>query len=411
VTERITERTIRKLRLSAPTPGPNGESRNLVVWDAEPKGFGVRITSAGAVAFVLRYVLDGRERRLTIGAHPDLSPSAAREEAVKLRGRIAGGDDPLANREDRRRAPTADQLCDRYIADHVERHNKPSTAATFKYLVEAHIRPALGRLRAQAVSRDDVAKLHSSMASTPRQANQTLAVLSKMMRCAEAWGLRPDGSNPCRLVRRYAENKRERFLTDDELKRLGVVLRDQEGSGRILAGVANAVRLLVLTGCRRGEILGLRWTDVDIAGQCLMIRDAKSGGRRQTIGAVAGALLESMDRSSDWVVWSVDPLEPLSVNTLESSWRRVRDAAQLQDVRLHDLRHTVGTYAGATGANAFVIRDVLGHKTLAMTGRYVSRDVDPLRAVTDAVSARIGAALNHPGAPAEVVSIAQRKTG
>jgi len=117
VTERITEKTIRKLRQEPPAPGPNGESRNLVVWDTEPKGFGVRITSAGAVAFVLRYVLDGRERRMTIGAYPDLSPSAARDEAIKLRGRIAIGDDPLANLEDRRLAPTVDQLCDRYIAD------------------------------------------------------------------------------------------------------------------------------------------------------------------------------------------------------------------------------------------------------------------------------------------------------
>jgi Arm DNA-binding domain len=146
------------LRHEPPAPGPNGESRNLVVWDAEPKGFGVRITSAGAVAFVLRYVLDGRERRMTVGAYPDLSPSAARDEAIKLRGRIAVGDDPLANREDRRRAPTVDQLCDRYIAEHVDRHNKPSTAVTFKRLVGAHIRPELGRLKAQAVSRDDVAK-------------------------------------------------------------------------------------------------------------------------------------------------------------------------------------------------------------------------------------------------------------
>jgi integrase len=107
------------------------------------------------------------------------------------------------------------------------------------------------------VSRDAVAKLHSSMAATPRQANQTLAVLSKMMSCAEAWGVRPDSSNPCRLVKRYAENKRERYLTDEELKRLVAALRDMETAGNILAGVANAARLLVLTGAPRRD-LGLR---------------------------------------------------------------------------------------------------------------------------------------------------------
>jgi integrase len=214
------------------------------------------------------------------------------------------------------------------------------------------------------------------------------------------------------LVKRYAENKRERYLTEEELKRLGAALRDMEAAGHIVAGVANAVRLLVLTGCRRGEILGLQRSDVDMAGQCLTIRDGKAGGRRQTIGAVAAALLDSMDRTSEWVVWSVDPLQPLSVNTLESSWRRIRAAAQLEEVRIHDLRHTVGTYAGATGANAFLVRDVLGHKTLAMTGRYVSQNVNPLRALTDAVSARIGAALNDSGKPAPpIVSIAERKAG
>ncbi|TWB16917.1 phage integrase family protein [Nitrospirillum amazonense] len=158
--------------------------------------------------------------------------------------------------------------------------------------------------------------------------------------------------------------------------------------------VLNAVRLLLLTGCRVGELLALRWADIDLEAGALYIRDAKAGARAHPIGAVAAAFLAEMDHTSPWLLLGIkDTKKPLAANTLGHAWSRIRARAELQDVRLHDLRHTVGTYAGQAGANAFLVRDKLGHKTLAMTGRYVSKDANPLRELSNKVEGRIMAAL------------------
>jgi integrase len=214
-----------------------------------------------------------------------------------------------------------------------------------------------------------------------------------MMQLAEAWGWRPDGSNPCRLVKRYAEQKRERFLSEFELRRLGTAIADLGKDGRLLPGAAMAIRLAALTGCRMSEILALKWADVDLKAGTLAIREAKAGARLHPIGTAAVALLVSSEHLGPWVVWATDPNTQMAQSTLEHAWQRVRKYAQLNDVHFHDLRHTVGTYASQAGANAFLVRDALGHKTLAMTGRYVNRDADPLRQLAERVSNRIASAL------------------
>jgi integrase len=213
-----------------------------------------------------------------------------------------------------------------------------------------------------------------------------------MFNLAEIWGLRPTHSNPCRGVRPFPERKRERFLNADELSRLGAALADETHPE--LPSVITAVRLLALTGCRVGEILALKWDHVDLKAGLLRLADAKAGPRNVTLGAPAISLLAELpkDRSS-YVVWGSKPDMPLTIWTLEDAWKRIREAAKLTDARLHDLRHTVGTYAGQAGLNAFIVRDLLGHKTLAMTGRYVERDADPMRAAADSVSGRIAAAM------------------
>ena len=158
---------------------------------------------------------------------------------------------------------------------------------------------------------------------------------------------------------------------------------------------------MALTGCRLGEILGLQWEHVDFEAGALRLPDAKAGARMHPVGAPTLAVLEAIIRAEDcpWVLHGAKSGQPLSPGTIESAWRRIRKSTGLEDVRLHDLRHTVGTYAGQTGANAFLVRDKLGHKTLAMTGRYVNRDADPLRELSDRVEGRIDAALRgRPGA-------------
>jgi integrase len=242
------------------------------------------------------------------------------------------------------------------------------------------------------------------MRERPYEANRTLTLLSKMFNLTEAWGLRPSGSNPCRHVQRYREQKRERFYSTEELKRLGEALAEAERTNVELPGVVAAIRLLALTGCRLGEILALRWEHVDLDKAVLRLAEAKTGARPVSLGDPAVVLLGGLQRQSGPVVCGFDPESPLSQWVLAKAWRRIREHAGLTNARLHDFRHTVGTYGGQAGFNAFVVRDLLGHKTLAMTGRYVERDADPIRAAADHVSGRIAAALE--GKSAEVLPFA-----
>ncbi len=379
--------------------------KDLLVFDTLLKGFVLKVTPMGSKTYLVIYRMGGRttpKRKVTIGRHGSpWTPDQARTEAEKLLASVRQGTDPAAEKKARAaRGSTVAELANRYLSDHVDVKNKPSTAVGFRRLVEKEIKPAIGKLQAEKVTRADIAKLHHDMRDTPRQANQTLAVLSKMFSLAEVWGLRPDETNPCKKIERYRENKRERFLATAEVERLGKVLAALEDAREVHDTVIAGIRLLLLTGCRLGEVLALRWEDV--GDGAVTIRDAKAGARIHPIGALAQAFLAELPSSSDWVLPAPsDSKKPLSNSTITHAWDVIRGKAELADARLHDLRHTVGTYAGQTGANAFLVRDKLGHKTLAMTGRYVNRDADPLRDLSDKIEGRIMGALNAGAATAK----------
>ena len=399
--EKLTDKLVKALE--APASG------SPITYDTEVKGFGVRTTAAGAKSFVLNYRnKHGIERRYTIGAFPDWLTVAARNEAKRLKQLIDQGHDPMAERHHDRQAPDVAALCDRYLAEHVNVHNKARTQAENRRMVEQIIKPKLGRLKVEAVEHDDVAKLHRDLKATPRRANLVVAVLSKMFNLAELWKLRPLNSNPCRHIKRYPENQRERFLDGEELERVGAVLRELEAEGEVQPEIAACIRFLALTGCRLGEAVSATWATIDIKAGVWRLPDAKAGSRNVLLGAPALVLLASLDRNGDCVfgnvtaakverAWSGEKPRPAK---RQKGKPGIRDRAGIPDVRLHDLRHTTGTYAGAAGLNAFIVRDLLGHKTLAMTGRYVNRHVDPLRAAADTVSSQIDAAMNRP--PADI---------
>ena len=268
-----------------------------------------------------------------------------------------------------------------------------NTRDSFGLIVRNHIVPALGGLAVSAVERRHVVALHDSLSAMPTQANRTLAVLAAMFRIAEAWDLVAPGSNPCRGVRRYKETPRERFLSRDEYRRLGRVLSEAEKDGSENPVAVAAIRLLLLTGCRRNEILTLQWDDVDrVAGE-LRLKDAKSGARRVPLTPAVEAVLSGIPRAGDnpWVIAGRRPGQ--RIGAIHRAWMRLRARAGLEDVRLHDLRHSYASRALALGAGLPMIGRLLGHATVSATARYAHLSRDSEKASAARVGGSIGKAI------------------
>ncbi|MCZ6593169.1 MAG: integrase arm-type DNA-binding domain-containing protein, partial [Alphaproteobacteria bacterium] len=248
--------------------------KDVFAWDSELRGFGVRVKPTGSRSYIVQYRNEyGRSRRHTIGQHGHLATEEARTLAKQLLASVARGDDPADERRAMRTVPTVAEFVEQYLADYAQSRKKASTLQTDRTNLRCHILPALASLPITAVTHRDVVKLHQSMSKTPGAANRTLQLLSNIMNVAEKWNLRPELSNPCRHVEKYKLRVRERFLTVAELQRLGVVLRAVERDGTVSSSAIAAIRLLLFTGCRRGEILTLKWDYVDFQERCLRLPD------------------------------------------------------------------------------------------------------------------------------------------
>lgn len=365
-----------------------------LLWDEDLHGFGVRRQRGKPVYFV-KVRIDGRQRWLTIGPHGSpWTAASARKEAHRLIGSIHGGSDPATVRDRKRDEPTIGKVLDRYLSEYVAVHNKPSTAAEIKKHVERDLRPEFGAARIGAISRSEIVRWHAGYSDRPYYGNRALAYLRKALSLASKdWELRPD--NPALGIRMFPEPKRERFFSEDELGRIGAALSELEAESELPGGI-RAVRLLALTGMRLGEVLALEWAWLHPAQGCFLLPDdvAKAGARAVALGKPALTYLARLERNSPFICFGSDPRGPLGEAAFYRLWRHARDRAKLENARPHDFRHTVGTYSAQTGANAFQVRDILGHKTLAMTGRYVEKNIDPLRATADAVSRRVEDALS-----------------
>jgi integrase len=397
---KVTKRAVDSLKPS---------TKDVLLWDDELPGFGVRCRPSGAKVYYLKYrTRAGRQRWLTLGQHGPLTPEKARAKALQEKAAVGDGADPSGVRQQKRHEKTIGELADRYLTEHVAVHNKPSTAAEINRIVERRIKPELGRIKITDLSRADIKAWHQRMSPTPYEANRALAYCSKMLGLAtNDWGLRPD--NPCLGLRRFPEHARERFFTDAELTRIGKSLIAAERNKSELPGFALLVRLLATTGMRLGEALNLRWPDVDLADRAIRLSDAKAGARTVHLGAAAVVILDAVKEREGFVIRAFHPEQQVSVSVAEKAWARVRTSAGIENGRLHDLRHTAGTFAALSGANAFAVRDLLGHKTLAMTGRYVERAADMVRATADTVSNRVAAAMSaSERPPAQVVKLAKR---
>ncbi len=389
------------------------QANDYFIWDSEVKGVGARIRATGKRVYVFKYRSpDRRQRKVTIGQHGNLTVNEARAISKNAAFEVAQGGDPAAQLESARGAPTMAELCDRYFQEHAQVHKKASSWKNDQRLIDVRIKPAFERRLVNSIQRADIAKLHHRMRDTPYEANRTLALLSKMFNLAELWGLRPDGSNPCRHLKKYKEDMRERFLSPAELARLNEVLLEAERTQTERQSVIAAIRLLILTGCRLSEILTLRWDWVDFEAGCIQLPDSKTGAKIIHLGAPALSVLSSLVRDPDNPHVIVGHKSGSHLVNLQKAWRRIRQEAGLDGVRIHDLRHTFASFGASGNLSLPMIGKMLGHKHVATTQRYAHLAPDPVKQATEVTSQTIAAAMR--GESAEVVSLSgspSAKTG
>ncbi len=344
------------------------DGKDAVFWDRELAGFGARVHATGRKTWVVQSRGPSGPKRVTLGRHGELTVEEARKRAALLIDRIKRGEEPVG--EPLEAEPTVAGLAERFMRTHVEKHLKPASVAAYRTVLEGHILPALGGMALDEVGGAEVTALHHRLRDTPARANATVHLLSRMYVLAEAWELVPPGRNPCLSVRRYRTRARERFLTPEEYRRLGRALEQAETEDGTWPPAVAAIRLLVLTGCRRGEILSLRWDDVDRTAGDLRLRDAKAGPRMVPLTKPVLGILDAIPRSGDnpWVIAGQRPGKRLT--GLHHYWRPVRERAGLADVRLHDLRHSYASRALALGESLYTIGKLLGHTSVATSARY-----------------------------------------
>lgn len=372
---------------------------NRVVWDTDLTGFGARITAAGAVSFVLRYVLNGRERRYTLGKHPDLSPGAARERATVLRGRVAAGEDPMEARRDARDAATMGELCDDYLERHARPKKRPKSVKGDEQLIRLYIRPRFGSRKVSAIGRRDLDELHQSLKAHPYQANRLIALLSKMFSLAVSWGWRLD--NPVKGIERFAEDRRHRWLSGDELGALGKALKAYPDKR-----FSDAMQLLTLTGARSGEVRNATWDQFDLARgvwtkpshhtkQKKTEHVPLSGEARLLVARLRDQALKTLGdedklREFPFLFPGSDKGKPLG--DLNGAWRAICKEAGIRGARIHDLRHTYASHLVSGGHSLPLVGRLLGHTQPGTTQRYAHLADDPLRKATDEFGAMYGKA-------------------
>lgn len=374
---RLTKRTVDGLKPA---------DKEFFVWDEDMPGFGIRVMPTGHKGYLIQYRdANGRTRRQSLGRHGTVTADEARTEARELLSAAARGHNPVEENKRRRAAPTVAELCERFLAEYVPTHCKPSTAKEYRRCVDLFIRPAIAPIKAEEVTRTHIAELHHKHRAIPYQANRTLGVLSVLFNQAEVWGLRPDGSNPCRHVKKYAEEKRERYLSPDELARLGETLEALEASGEESRPAINAVWLLILTGCRLGEIQTLKWDYIQ--GNSAWLPDSKTGAKRVYLGTAALEVLSRIGRIDGNPYVITGKLPGSHLTDMQKPWRRIRERAGLSDLRIHDLRHSFASNAVGLGESLPMIGKLLGHSNVQTTARYAHLADDPMKLAADRVSA------------------------
>jgi integrase len=411
--ERLTGRTIDAL----PATG-----RDYIVWDKGQPGFGVRILASGERSWLVQVKVGGRGGRTyrkSLGSCRRLTLSEARARARRLLGAVEAGGDPAAAWDDTPKTETVGGLADLYLKEGpAEKPNKrPSSWAIDRSNIERHIKPLLGTRQVISLTQADVARFQADVAAgkTRRDektgvrgraivkggrgtAARSLAVLGAILQFGVGRELLP--SNPARGVALLRGEKKERFLSEREVAKIADALRNMESEGAINPHAASAIRLLLLTGCRKSEILTLRWEYIDFHRACFRLPRSKTGAKVVPLAAAALETLSELPHTSEWVIPASTGMGPLL--GLQKIWSKLRLRASLPGVRLHDLRHSFASFAVADGQSLFMVGKILGHQQTKTTEVYAHLAADPIRAAVDRTAARIAAAMREPKEMGEV---------
>ena len=388
-------------KLSNRTVAALAVERDTVFWDRELTGFGVRVYPTGGKVFIAQARgPDGPDnphkgRRITVGRHPVLGAEQARQRAALIIARVKAGEEPVPLPLPAKYAggPKVADLAKRYLEEHIAVRCKSKTQRTARSVVNRHMVPALGKLPIAAVERRHVMALHESLCETPAMANMVVETLTYMYKLAKGWEMVPeDHDDPCQSIPMNPKRKRERFLTDAEFTRLGQVLDEVSGKGsQVSAGAVTTIRLLMLTGCRKSEIMTLRWKHVDLDRAEMRIVNGKTGDRTVHLSPSAANVLAALPREpgNPWVVPGAKPDTHMA--DIDGAWQSIRARAGLHDVRIHDIRHSFASRALALGEGLPIIGRLLGHRRVETTARYAHLARDSVRQSAERIAVSIAA--------------------
>ena len=365
-------------------------NKDQTYWDSAIKGFGVKITPKGKRAYLFKYRnLAKTQRRSTLGYHGTMTCEQARKMAIEWAYEVSLGKDPAAKKQIQKESPTVSELCDRYMTQHSELHKKPNSIRVERLQIENQIKPKLGKLRVLSVTQNDIASLHHQLRDTPVQANRVRSTLSKMFNLAEKWGLRPNNSNPVQNIDKYPEKPRERFLSEEEVERLFHVLQEEEKFGIESIHAIYLFRLLLLTGARVSEIRDAKWEWVNFEKKHIRLPDSKTGRRNIQLSPLALETLSNIPHieGNPYIICGKSAGKPL-VNA-RKPWLRIRKKAEIDDVTLHDLRHSYAAASVRAEIPMYYIQKLLGHKQLRTTERYAHLAENPIQEAADLVGKQL----------------------
>ncbi|MGB5864410.1 MAG: site-specific integrase [Sulfitobacter sp.] len=360
------------------------EGRPKYLWDQNLAGFGVKVLPTGKKRYVVKYRAYGggrtaTQRWMTIGTHGEVPLDTARDHAQQILAAVKRGEDPQGNKFALRNAPRLSDVWEKFSTGELL-EKKPSTIRDYSSNWSNLIKPALGTKLVTEISKSDVDCFHRSMSKTPYAANRVLALLSKLMTLSEMWEWRDQGTNPCRYIKKNKEESRERFLSIAELSRLGDAMRELIDEDALWPDMANAITLLLLTGARKNELLTCEWSWVSFETCSIALPDSKTGRKTLYLSEHAVRLLQSQQeysRDPDSKYVFPGQRKGQCLVNISKPWGRICNRAKLEDVRLHDLRHTAASVAVGEGVSLPIIGRLLGHSQPQTTARYAHVDRDP----------------------------------